>query len=449
NLLRVTGFKTEKDLLAALSDNALVSGVQEKQTSGDKEKKRSFIDTIREKSINLSGLMGIAGHASMAVAGALDRQANNRPDYKRIATSLFYSTSASVYAFGGAGSSNEFGKMVKGMRAYLEEQGVEIPEGAALTAEELNKKGGVVETAARYIEEYPVEVGIGVLGNMFMMASGLADDKVGKARTIAGLSSLIGGLAVILVPEKKAEKAAMAKATAVDFTEQDTSQASSGEGETVNLDPEAALEESNRHIMDGAKKAIDWIREKPMRFAGAMQVAGNLALLNDARQLQQAYTKKLGALEGQLGDLEARAGKAGSAETPGILKERDAVRLQYDKEKLASKSAAFTYLTGAAYMLSTGFTSISSKNKTSDYTDEELLSKLCSFSANMIAGQPQDLKDAAITNMAEYLAEQPQATYTADELKQLINQKVDELSQSPWQAKIAMEDNQPSASPQR
>ena len=374
DVLRVTGAKNEEAFFQSLQENGLVVGAPATQKVGEKDK-ISFVQKVRQKSINLNGIAGLVGHAALAVSGALEK------DYKRVATAGFYGASTSLYAFKGAGGdpNGEFRKLVDDMRGHLEQQGVPIPQGADLTAAELNKKGGVVETVTKLFNEKPLEVGtgIGIAGNIYMMMSGLKDPN-GRSpgRIMSGLCALIAGLSIVLVKPK-------------DKSNANTPEAWGGQAPQ----PEAEAK--------GIKKITNWVQEKPFQFAGLMFMGSNLSMLQAARQTQKSYKDDTGP---------------------------------------AGKSYLFAYTTAAAYMVATFFTSISTKEKTSDFSDREILSKLCAYSANIIAAQPDDIRQGAIESMAAYLETQPKVTLKKEEIAKEINEKVDQLSTSPWVAKMAAQD---------
>ena len=414
-VLRVTGFKNEGELFKQLEGGKFVAGIPSRNDVGENEKV-SLADKLRRRTVNLSGMAGLVGHAALVVAGILEK------DSKRIVTGSLFATSTSVYAFAkGSDADKQFGKMVDDMKAYLDKSGVELPEGGKLTGEELAKKGGVVSKLGDFINEHPMQVGnvIGTVGNLFLMASGRGEknndaepEKKGVGRQLSGLASMTAALAIILIPEKQKQKVVNADGTISEVK-----------------DPE------RKGITALPLKAMDWVREKPLRFAGLMFIGSNVALAMDAREMQKGYQGKFAKLDERGEALEARI--AAEGHTPDLYTEESKLAQDRAETQRGSKAVLCAYTTTAAYFLASTLTAISSKGSVGgDFTDQEMLSKLCAYSANVIASAPEDVRESAVNGMAEYLALQPNINETKEQIAATINEKADRLANSPWAAKV-------------
>lgn len=425
SVLRVTGFRNEAALMETLQAGNFVSGASQREVTGQKEHK-PLADKIRKHTVKLSGAFGIVGHAAMAAAGILEK------DYKRVATALFYTTSTSTSAIYGAGKSDAAAKIIGDMKNYLDAQGIEIPKGDQLTPEELAKKGGVIETLHHYIKTHPLEIGntVGLMGNVMLTYSGLkSGDNVSMGRTASGLASMIGALTIILVQEK-------AKGAKTEYAWPGMEHIPGIAAQSPS-DEELAKEHADRSL---PKKFADWVQERPMRFAGLLNVGGNLALFHDAHSISKKHKATLAGYEESLADLDKQlAGQSAGLGPEDLITKRNTMLGEYDKAKLASKTTAFAYTTAACYLVATAFTSISSKTKISDYNEQELVGKLCAMSANMIAAQPQELRDEAIDKMSLYLCKQPDVKETKEQIVDIINDKVNQIANSPWMAKVAVQ----------
>lgn len=418
NVLRVTGFKNEEELLGGLSASGFVKGAANAEVLGEKEKK-TFVENLRKSTVKLQGLFGIAGHASMAVAGALEG------DMRRVGTSAFYTLSTSTSAIYGAGKPGaEFDNLIDGMRDYLGKQGVEIPKDEKLTAAELAKKGGVIEKLHEFVQQHPIEVGntIGLMGNLMFMYSGIKESRdsgagssAGAARTASGIASVIGALSVILIQEKKR---------------------GSGKSEwpgLENVDGIAAQQKTPEQLAEASasrslpRKLTDFVQEKPMRFAGLLNLAGNVAMFKDVSQIKEKHRNILSGLE-------AKIAEAGDSRVETHHLEQD-----YKKAQRASLSGHFSMATACAYLIATTFGTMSSKAKTPDYSEQETLSKLTAMSAEMLANQPAEVRDLAIDKMSTYLAKEEKITESREEIGKIIRDKVESLGNSPWLAKVSAE----------
>lgn len=423
SVLRISGFKNSEELLNVLNQAGFVQGEPQQQTIGEKEQK-SFADKVRKQTVKISGLFGIVGHASMAVAGVLER------DYKRVGTSAFYIASTSTSAIYGAGKpGGEFEKLIGDMRQYLTAQGIEIPKDDKLTAQELAKKGGVIEKLHEFIQKRPLEVGntIGLMGNMLFTYSGMKDGGVGVSRTVSGIASMIGALSVILVQEKQKGKGTKYEWPGMENEPGLAAQSPSPE--------QIAAQQEKRSVF---RKAADFVQEKPMRFAGLMNLAGNIAMFSDVRQIHNKHSKTLSDHRQSLGIMEDRLSQARQlGGDPALEAEYKKSMKDYQRAQTASKSTIFAFTTAACYLLATTFTSLSSKAKPVDYDEKETLGKLCAMSAEMLASQPADMRDQAIDKMATFLAKEEKITESREEIIKILHEKVESLGRSPWQAKLA------------
>lgn len=413
NVLRVTGFTNEDELFNALNRASYLQGPPRKQEVGSKER-IPISKKLRQESVKMSGIMGMLGHAAMAVSGVLEKKP------ALIATSLFYGASTSLPALKGAGNSGEYQELVRSMKDHLKHEGVEIPQGKELSAEELSKEGGVVEKLKGFVDKYPLQISnaIGSLGNVVLMSASIHQSRkdpnqsLDAGRIAGGLASLVAGLSIALIPEKAPEKPNPANCVWPGSQNDDTA-------------PENVICVDKDEIKDqkglSPKRFVNWVREKPMQFAGAMFFASNAAFGYQGYQMSKA--------------MKAKQGRLASGEVMG--EDASALQDEINSDKTALR---FAYTTSAAYFLASTFTSISSKNPVSDYNEQELLTKLCAYSANLISEMPQDIRDEAITKMAEHLAEQPKVLETKDEIVTIINDKVDKISQGPWVGKVTMEE---------
>lgn len=425
DVLRVTGFKSPEELKKSLQDSGVVSGNSQSKEVKSGEK-RGIVHTLRKKSVNLAGLAAIMGHASVAVSGILEK------DKKRMATSALYMASTATYAINGAGKAgDEFGKFVGDLREHLEKVGVELPESDTLTAHDLSKKGGLMEGIKGFIEKYPLQIAntLALVGNISMIRSGLADKKYGRGRVLNGAAAAVSGLSIMLIPEKKRD--AQKPKASYDWPGAD------------GKSQDAAEPEKKRSL---PIKVKDWIQEKPMRFAGMAYLMCDVGAFYNLFQTKKKYDVQIGEIAGRQSDLEHEIATDGS--TPAREDLKKALGLEHgEKVAFARKNVAVTTAIAASYFLASCFTSISSKAKVKDYNEQEILSKLCAASANLLVSQPEEQRADAIEKVADYLVTQPDATESKEEIIKILNEKVDQLTQSPWLAKVVMDEGRVNQSP--
>jgi len=419
NVLRVGGFKDAEELKAVLADGRFAKGEAVQAVVGE-DAHKPFMDKVRKQTVKLSGVFGIIGHAALGTVGVL------QGDMKRVATSAFYTTSTLTSAIYGAGEDGGTSKIIGDMKDYLRQQGVEIPQGDSLTPQELSKKGGVIETLHGYIKKHPLEIGntVGLMGNVMLTYSGLkGGEKIEPARTAAGLASMLGALTIILVQEKNKKSEGKFGWPGLENTP--------GLAK-ADLTPEQLAEkQENRSAF---QKAADFVQERPMRTAGLLSLGGNLAMFADAHTMRKNAKQSIRDLD------EKIASSSG--------KERKLLESGYEKEKFkANATGALAFTTAATYIIATAFTSLSSKTKVTDYNEQEMLGKLCAMSANLVAAQPQEVRDGVIEKAAFYLSKKPEIKENQQQIVDVINEKVDQLAQSPWAARVAVERAQAANAP--
>ena len=410
-VLRVGDFKKPEDLVNSLKESGFVSGNAKSAQVGEKEHK-PFTEQVRKKTVKLAGVFGIIGHAALGAVGILEK------DNKRVATSGFYTAATLTSALYGAGKDGGAGQVIDDMKGYLRKQGVDIPQGDDLTPEELSKKGGVIDTLHGYIKKHPLEIGntVGLMGNVMLTYSGLrGGDEVQPARTAAGLASMLGALTVILVQEKDKSKEGKFEWPGMENVP--------GVAAPDLTEAELAHKDENRSLI---RKAADFVQERPMRTTGLLSLGGNVAMFADAISM----------------DKKSKTKAASSKQRYEVASDEDKVAIgkEMRRDQLNAKAVGpLAYTTAATYLIATAFTSLSSKTKVSDYDDKEMLGTLCAMSANFIAEQPPEVRNEVIEKSAIYLSKRDDVKESKDEITEILNTKINKLSNSPWTAKVAAE----------
>ena len=192
--------------------------------------KEGTLQTLKDKSLKTAGVAYLIGDAAMFGAGLLEN------DYGGAfggATWALGSLAAARY--GNPTAEKQLKLLTSRLNEYLKKQGIEVPENP--TTATLSKEGGVIEHIEKFLYANPSQVlnAIYAVGGMTTAFGGFKKDM--KADAAKGLLVTAGGLAGLLIPEKK-------------------------------LDPKHPPH-------DPWGKMWSWIQEKPLRVSGLLYHANN------------------------------------------------------------------------------------------------------------------------------------------------------------------------------
>jgi len=149
-------------------------------------------------------------------------------------------------------------------------------------------------------------------------------------------------------------------------------------------------------------KAVSWVQERPLR------ISGGLYMLNNASLLMSAFAER--------------------------------------KSNPASSSYMFKFLTAASYIFGNTMLALSSKHH-SGASDDSILAmqKLADAAGHVIAAQAPQVQEPLVQQISEYLAAQPDVSFSAQQIGDLLHQKLAQHSKqrpaaSPapegWQARV-------------
>ncbi len=148
-------------------------------------------------------------------------------------------------------------------------------------------------------------------------------------------------------------------------------------------------------------KAMAWVQEKPLRLASAFYWANNAFLLKDAH---------------------------------GELKAGNRV------------SSACKFATAASYIFANSMLAISSKGQDDNKKEgSAAMQQLAECAASVVAAQPSDMQEALVSQISGYLAAQPEAQMKANDIENLLHDKLRQVGRTPlaapsgdnsWQQKI-------------
>jgi hypothetical protein len=237
-VLRVTGIANEQQLTDLLKSTSAVQGparVSYADVAGQSSK--GAVDFVKSNSSRLSGLFYLVGDALMIARGFVVEHKN----LAQMGTGISFAVGDIAFlAFGGKDDKRQFKSLLTKLKGHLEKEGVEIPQGTALTAETLAKSGGVLEKTYDFLHEHinPIKISTEILGGYLYQKGGKDPKDFNADKITAGRVIMAGWLAALLIPEKK-------------------------------RDPDK-WEQANP-----LEKAAMFIQEKPLRLAGAAGLIHN------------------------------------------------------------------------------------------------------------------------------------------------------------------------------
>lgn len=382
--------------------------------------------------LKLAGWVGNAGHAALIGAGITEN------DQDRVRTGLLYGSSATLQAIYGNGANLiDHQALEEDVIDHLQSQGYSMPrDEITLINDQLGATRNPLRSAEQFVASHPIQVAqaSGTTGNVSMMLSGLREEgfanKIG--RFAHGFAGLIGGLAVMFLPEKKPP-----------------------------TDPHEIQEklEREQHMSAPrrvAQRVFDFIQFSPFFFSASLQLLDNAAMIYDVfrikikrDQILNGYEHKPSVIdhikgffggekpekawvppvreqiETKLAEYNAfladegirpvsSAGLGtveglqfeGLPEANGLREEIQELELKlFRAENMGKWSPVLAAVTAASYTLSTVITLFSSKNPDTSYTTPDAYEPLFARLAGRVAQLPDEHQMGVINKMAEFLSE--------------------------------------------
>lgn len=410
--IRVNGFKEAEELLSILQKDAHISEPKDMRESGE-DVKKTFVEKVRGKAMNLAGIFAVSGHLSLILTGYLlgDKSL-------KTAGTVFASTNL-IYAIKGIGSAGgeiqqEVKNAVKNAQqkgVYIEDthsvvkQGIYVPDYKTANADDLAKKDGPVEKVWGAVKgpldyllnKRPYETGqvASILANAFLAMGDKNADK-SLATRVNAISSLTGGVTLSAIPAKS---------------------------------PYLKEEKDDQNAM---QKAKSFLQDNVNGIGAFFMTVSNLAIAMAARERFQVFKGVTAAHD------KGTAYTFSDAESKG----KDTIRVP-DASDVTRKKQIFylNALTAASWFLCGGMTALGSKAQKREYNDQEVQSIVSSMCADVLSTTPADIREAAIDNMAEHLMNTGKLRGTKEELIKAIHEKQELMEKSPWRARVESSQN--------
>jgi hypothetical protein len=441
---------------------------------------------IKKNSLKSAAAVGMLGHTLTGVIGVMLN------DPARVTNGVMYGVSTSLLMrYGNSKDEINFDPIMQNAKEFLASEGIMFDS----HVNGANRERNIFQKLEQYIHDnaFVIANGFGGVGDAAQLASGLNDGSVGAGRIFQGASSLIGCAAQILGNEKPVDPDEMKGKNFVERGIAELNAHPLAIAGNINLFQNfAGIYDAfsiNKHYAEVRKNGAGRMLET---YADVMNhISGErgeefTAALNDAKtQIKgladlnaEAKTK---ALNNIFSNLDQRFGKdtlapymqdtANNFNPKGIIEKTvDAVShpkatweemrkpdeqktpqdpaLSQKLDKLKGQRSDYiaansqwvqngvvpimTAGVAVLYGLSSYLTSISTKSRDADFSNNDAFEELYSRTASGIVALEEEQRKPALQRIAVFLASNPDVAVSADNIIENVQNRLDLLEKSPW-----------------
>lgn len=176
-VLRVSGFGDINNLLDLLQNAKAVEGTPN-ITQETTVQKNTTIDNLKANSLRASGVFYLLGDVLYSLKGFLGKASHKD---KGIGLSML-AGDVIFMGFGKKDDAREFRSLIKKLKTFYKQNGIEVPDSSALNVETLAAPGGFLEKTYDFIHENVnvFKCVAEAIGGGFMFSDGLEKDAQGK-----------------------------------------------------------------------------------------------------------------------------------------------------------------------------------------------------------------------------------------------------------------------------
>ena len=394
--IQVRGLHDENSFIQALEKLDLGHDGVGKDLQKAPDKQEGFVQKVRGKSLFLSALFYDLGNIALGVSGVQRGRHNpggkfTKNDISEIMTGAAFAVGDVLMTYYGKDRGDEELRAAdQGLRKYLHQKGIEIPQGDALNPDTLHQSG-VMKGIDRWLHRHIAHVKCltELTGGLFMIHSGMKRDKItgnmNRFKVAAGSLIAVAWASTFLLEKPR--------------------------GEHIFKDKED-------HDHDGV---WDKMKNNPRAL-----IAAPLAMSNNVFNL-------LGANNERKEGLAAIAAAEESVKLSNSAAARE--KLQYAQAK--QHDYLWNILTASSFLVAHSLFGMSgSKGPSSSDDDARAMNDMVLLSANLLAQQPEKVRDTAIAETASFVSGLAHIKHSPEEVEKAIRDKVNALSQSTWASRI-------------
>jgi len=391
--IQVRGIRNEKPLFSALQSLGLaVNGTQKEITPDDQKKKLSYSDRVRGKALFLSAVFYDLGNISYIISGIQRARHTKGPfEYKNLSESMtgvaFAVGDAFMTAYGHEQGDEELKAVSSALSRHLHGKGIQVPQSDVLTPESLHQSG-VFKAADRWLRKHIIHVKClsEFVGGLTTIHSGLRRGDDGNLKNAGKLASgflITSGWASTFMLEKP-------------------------RGYKI-LDGDA----------DDKGGILTGIRDNPRNWIARPAGIGN-NLFNLWGSLNNTTGKFRGESARFLDDVK-------NATNPKDL----AYAMSRKDDYIWNVISAGAFIIGHLLFGLSG-----SKRPRETEDDKAMMQDLVLLSANVLAGQPEQVRAAAIKETAQYVSKLAHVQLNEEQITTAIRDKIASLSQGVWASRV-------------
>lgn len=382
--LELRDFKREEEVIACFVQGGWVKGNSVEHSLP--EDRIGFMDKLRKRSLQASGLAFIAADIGFTKYGAKEKCLEDT-----LAGISYMLGSVELSAFGRNDQADlQVRQIAQGMLQHAKQKGLNIPDDCVVNSIGAGQSKGVIRKTYNFLRENPAEI-----GNMMyftagaLIASAALRRKVfntpratmdanqifkmrmsGAGDTLLGMSTMASGLIGAFVKEKA-------------------------------HDPDAPKQ-------TGAARLWEYIQEKPLAVAGLGY------MVSTACHAFTTYSERKEALN----VLKTSAGRA----TQEIM---------LAKEKMGAIPWRMLFI--GATLVGEVLLTISSKGHGEGVKSDKSVDKsIIALSADLIARQPVAMQEQLVSYMAQFLGRPDVLALSNDKVRKQLTESVNSSRQNPW-----------------
>ncbi len=406
-VIQVRGIKDEEHFVEFLEKLDLAkNGVEKDLTRVDHTP--SFSEKVRGKSLFLSALFYDLGNAAFVVSGI--QRGKHNPDGKmtpndrsEMMIGLSFGLGDLLMTFyGSAKGDEELQAAATGLRRHLQKKGIELPEGNVLNPDTLHQSGAVKATD-RWLRKHigQVKCFTETIAGLFTIHSAMKPGNVNHSKLAGGFLITAGWLATLLMDKPRGDQI---------FSPDK---------------PPSTILDSMSAIPRGT-------------------IAGPAAMFNNGLTLWGALNPKDGErvkFRKNMLEAQEKVDELSDFQLNTLLGKtpEDVAGAQKNLARLKASQHDFIWnvASSCCFLVANTLFSMSGAKRPSATDDDKRMSDdLVLLSANVLAKQSPQAREALVGEMAEYVSKLAHVKMTKDQIAEAIHDKVERLPKSPWASRV-------------
>jgi len=386
-IIEVRGLKNDKQLSTVLKSY----GVNEVKPEGELENKGSgsFMEKISDNALFLSALWYDLGNIAFLVSGY--QRGKHNKDGKFTSSDISEMMIGAAFGVGDLAmtfcgkdrGNNELIAVEEGLKEHLKKAGIELPKGNSLSPEGVHKSGAAQEIF-RWIEKHIIQIKCvtETAAGGFTIKAAMKEGQTNYFKAAGGGLITLGWLGSFLMEKPSGHKI---------FDGNDT--------------PESLQEK---------------ITQNPRGW-----LARPSAMLNNFASLVGANQERK---KSNLDIAEATKALAGGGAGA-------AANLAYAQNKRLDYT--WNIVSAGAFLIANSLFGLSGAKRPAETKDDQhVMRDMVLLSANMLADQPKELRDKAISEASDVVANLTGITATSNDIEKMIHEKIASLNSSKWADRI-------------